>query len=172
MLTQEELKRLLHYDPETGVFTWNVKRSNKVKIFSVAGSTQTMSHNKKTYIRIKIHNKKYFAHRLAHLYITGYWPEDQIDHIDGNGINNKWCNLRSVNISENMRNYKKPITNTSGICGVSWDSSAMKWSSYIHVNNKQIKLGRFSNMLDASCARKSAEIKYGFHKNHGSDRSL
>jgi len=171
LLTQEELKRLISYDPDTGVFKWRINRSNKVKAWHVAGTTQLMN-NKKKYMRIKIHNRKYFSHRLAHLYITGEWPKDQMDHINGDGTNNKWCNLRAVNISENMHNYRMPVTNTSGIVGVSRDIQANRWSAYIHINNKQIKIGRFVSIFDAVCARKNAELRYGFHTNHGTERSL
>lgn len=96
-ITQTELKKILNYDPKTGVFTWskNAKR-NKGKI---AGTTLRDS-----YIRIKITEVQYMAHRLAWLYMTGNWPKNLIDHINLDRSDNKFANLREANHMQNSHN--------------------------------------------------------------------
>lgn len=162
-ITQEELKKLLHYDQNTGVFT---RTSGKI-----AGSIITKETGKK-YIHIFINGKKYYAHRLAWLYIHGKLPDDQIDHINGNGLDNKLENLRSVDGYENQKNRKRDQRNISGITGIRWNKKDNIWVAQITVNNKQIYLGCSKNIFEVACLRKSAEKNFNFHKNHGSDRSL
>lgn len=171
-ITQEELKKLLHYHPETGVFTWKIKRSNKIKIGQVAGNLWINTHNNKKYRRLYIDGKLYYSHRIAWLYMTGFLPIDQIDHIDGDGTNNRYLNLREVSDADNHKNQKKYISNSSGITGISWNSNAGKWQCSIQSSNKSIYLGLYGHIFDAVCARKNAEIKYEFHRNHGINRPL
>jgi hypothetical protein len=100
--------------------------------------------------------------------MLGEFPEDQVDHIDGNGLNNIWTNLRPVTCGENQKNRRKYARNTSGTTGVYWYKQARKWRSLIH--NKH--LGLFHNKEDAIAARKAAEVFYNFHENHGTERPL
>jgi hypothetical protein len=100
--------------------------------------------------------------------MTGEWPSEQIDHIDHIKQNNRWLNLREADNQTNSKN--KPIlsTNTSGVTGVSWDKSKQKHHAYITVNDRKLSLGCFDAFEDAVSSRKSAEVRYGFHRNHGS----
>lgn len=170
-ITQEELKKLLHYDPDTGVFTW-IKSGKRRRSCLTAGCKFMNKNSKKMYISIWACGKLYLSHRLAWLYMTGEFPSHQIDHINGDGLDNRIINLRNVTGFDNQRNMKIKSTNKSGICGVIWHKSAKKWMSSITVSNKHIHLGLYSNIFDAACARKNADIKYKFHINHGSDRPL
>lgn len=167
MLTQKRLKELLHYNPDTGVFTWRSSNSNRVMSGSEAGCKLK---NRKPYILIRIDGKIYASHRLAFLYMLGDQPKDHVDHIDGNGLNNKWSNLRDVTNQENHKNMKLVKSNTSGICGVSWVKDRLLWHAYIHNSGKRLNLIYTNDFFEACCARKSAERKYGFHRNHGSQR--
>lgn len=167
MLTQEYLKSILHYDPETGEFLWLVSKDG-VKRGSIAGSIG--AHARKKYYVIKINRHPYYAHRLAFLYMEGAFPENEVDHIGGDGANNKWSNLRSVSRSENGKNQCLRVNNISGVVGVSWDKKRSKWVSQICVNGKRKFLGYFSDKNMAAGARKAASIKYGFHSNHGQIR--
>ena len=164
-LTQKQLKEILHYNPETGIFTWLVKTANRIKIGDVAGSTNSCG-----YISIKIKYNRYLAHRLAWLYMTGGWPKHQIDHIDHIRNNNRWVNFRGATHQENHKNQSLPKNNISGICGVFWENRAKKWRAQITVSGKKSCLGCFSSKAGAIKARKEAEIKYGYHENHGSPK--
>ena len=140
MLTQEQLKELLSYDPETGIFTWLKAVSKSVRVGSIAGSF-----DKKGYIRIGLLRRRYSAHRLAFLYMTGSFPPNDTDHINGVRNDNRWINLRQATNSENQRNQGKPITNTSGYKGVSWNKRAKKWLAKIKHMNHDIHLGYFDS---------------------------
>jgi len=160
-LTQERLKELLDYDPETGVFTWLESRGS-VTAGAVAGSRR-----KDGYRKIKINQKFYLEHRLAWLYVHGKFPLDQIDHINGVKDDNRLDNFREVDHRENQRNTKRHFDNASGVTGVCWNKAAGKWHSRITSATKLENLGYFDNFFEACCARKSAEKRYGFHPNHG-----
>ena len=162
IITQTELKEILNYNPDTGVFTWLVKPSSKVNVGDIAGYT-----NEKGYIRIRVNKKRYMAHRLAWLFMTGYWPKKEIDHIDHIRGNNKWGNLREATHQENGKNQKLHKSNKSGVCGVHWNKHNKSWDAQIMVRGKQMPLGQFKDKFEAVCARKSAERKNNFHKNHG-----
>jgi len=97
------------------------------------------------------------------------WPQDEIDHINGIRTDNRLVNLRSVTHRENQKNIKRSTCNTSGRVGVRWEGHRSKWRSAIKVDGREKHLGSFDSFAEASAARKAAEIKYGFHKNHGRD---
>lgn len=171
-LNQKRLKEILTYNPDAGVFRWKTKYCKKIIVGSIAGNVEKNTKSGKKYICIGIDGNSYFAHRLAYLYMMGKFPNHLMDHENGDGCDNRWKNLRSVDHSENMKNVKMPSTNTSGVCGVSWISKRNKWESKIQVSGKTIHLGRFADLLSAACSRKSAEVKHKFHKNHGEVRAL
>ena len=123
--------------------------------------------NKRGYIYIGIDGQRPQAHRLAWLYVHGEFPKNVIDHIDGNGSNNAISNLRDVTRSENQRNLKTRCESKSGFTGVSWCSARKKWAVRITNNGKYIMLGRYGDLDKAIEVRKSANIKYGYHENHG-----
>jgi len=121
-LTQERLKHLLHYNPDTVVFTWLSKPSRRINSGSIAGRIKP----KKGYVEIGISGRIYLAHRLAWLYIYGTWPKEQVDHINGIRNDNRIKNLRLATTSQNQWNKKMQKNNTSGIKGVSWDNQRGK----------------------------------------------
>ncbi len=116
---------------------------------------------------VEIDNITYSEHRLVWVYVTGLWPTDQIDHINKIRQDNRFCNLREVNNSENQKNTTLRKNNNSGIMGVHVRSDNGKWSARINNNGSRFVLGCFDNFLDACCARKSAEVRFGYHENHG-----
>jgi hypothetical protein len=152
-LTQERLKEILDYDPETGEFHWKAWVGARVKVGDRAGGVDNYG-----YWVIKIGGKLLKAHRLAWLYIYGYLPENQIDHINRIKHDNRILNLREVSRSCNMRN-KKGCT-LFGVKGVV--RSHGKWAACISVGRRQIWLGTFSTQREAAKARVEAEEKYGF----------
>ena len=164
MITQSELKKHVHYNPETGVFTWLVGYKNK-RIDRKAGDIiNTVSGI--GYISATIKGEYYSAHRLAWFYMHGYWPEC-IDHINHIRSDNRLVNLRETTTQGNGKNQSMRKNNKSGITGVRWSKPHNKWIARIVVNAKEIHLGIFTDKFEAICARKSADNKYGFHENHG-----
>lgn len=156
--TIDELKKKLSYNKDDGLFTWN--KSGKI-----AGS-----YDKKGYIIIQVDGKNYRAHRLAIAFIHGFFPTQEIDHINQIVSDNRIDNLREVDAKENSRNSTKYKTNKSGQTGVYFNKKICKWISYIMIDYKQIVLGSFIEFHEAVNARKNAEVLYGFHDNHGSDK--
>lgn len=171
ILSREDVLALLDYDAATGVFTCKVARGGKAKAGGEVGAV-TVAENGKSYRRIKISRRSYMAHRLAWLVITGEFPDDQIDHINGNGLDNRAVNLRAVTNAENAKNYRKPVTNTSGVVGVYRRNAGAKWQVLIGLNGKLKHIGIFDDFEKAVAVRKEAERIHGFHPNHGSERPL
>jgi len=150
-LTQERLKEILHYDPLTGIFTWLVANSNRININDVAGSL------KDGYIRIKIDNEQYYAHRLAWLYVYGYFPEHQIDHKNGIENQNWISNLKEATPTCQNQNRKVGTNNSSGFIGVGWNKDRKKWRSRIDIHGKQILIGIYNDPVSAALARVAYE---------------
>ena len=163
-MNQAEVKRKLSYCKLTGVFTW-LSGSRK-------GMQAGCAHNTKgkSYINLKVSGTSYLAHRLAFLYVTGRMPVNEVDHINGNGLDNSWRNMRDVTRSENGQNQKLFSTNKSGITGVRYIKSRNKWRAIIMSNGSSRYLGDFKDKFNAICARKSADAALGFHPNHGAER--
>lgn len=164
------VKHLLHYNPDTGVMTWRIAVARRVKIGDVAGWTRKGKEGK-TYRYVEIQGVSYTLHRVIWFYMTGEWPEE-VDHADGDGLNNKWLNLSNVSHGTNMRNARLRHDNKSGVPGVIWHKRDIKWETYINYKKERVYLGKHEDFFEAVCARKSAENQHGFHANHGSVRPL
>jgi len=156
-MNSNRLKEFLDYNIDTGIFKWKIKPAKKVNIGAVAGHVA-----KDGYIRIRIDKKIYLAHRLAWLYMYGYFPENFIDHIDRNPSNNRISNLREITNSCNIRNTGQRKNNTSGIKGVYWNKRDNKWQAQIMINKRGINLGSFADFNDAVKARWEAEKLYKY----------
>ena len=153
MLTQERLKELLHYDLDTGLFTWINSTNRSIKIKSVAGGKTS-----KGYTQIRADKKLYLAHRLAWLYVYGDFPENFLDHVNEKPSDNRISNLRLATHQENGHNKSTPHkNNTSGFLGVIWQKPNKKWLAQIRINGKRKHLGLFNTSEDASEAYKTAK---------------
>ena len=157
-MTQSELKQVLSYNPDTGLFKRTSHSKTKQRKDKKVGCVRD------GYVRIKVYGKGYSAHRLAFLYMTGSMP-DQVDHINHIRSDNRWENLRAVTNSDNQKNASLRKDNRSGQVGVSW--VATSWIARINHLGERINLGSFAKFSDAVDARKNAEVLYGFHENHG-----
>lgn len=155
-LTQERLKELFYYDPETGFFFNKTKRAHRLKINSVAGCRNFYGH-----LVVTIDSKRYYLHRLVYLYVYGYFPKKHIDHIDGNKMNNRINNLREVTVTENLQNKRAAQSNNfSGYLGVSFDLRFNKYFSRIQIKGRQKWLGYFKTAEEAHNAYLVAKRKY------------
>lgn len=162
MLTAEYLREILHYDPETGVFVWRRRPRNHKRVGEEAGwvcnKKKRGAEKDLLYRRIGFNRREYEAHRLAFLYMTGEWPDGDVDHIDGDSLNNRWCNLRCATRSANMANRGRNANNTTGFKGVSIHQG--KYHSRIQVHGKGIRLGGFDTAAEAHAAYIAAAKKY------------
>jgi hypothetical protein len=133
-----------------------------------AGSVVKSPRSATSYRQAMISGKQYKCHRIIWEMHNGPIPAGlSIDHIDGNGLNNRIQNLRVVSRVEQMHNLPMQKSNTSEVVGVCWHKSAQAWQARISMAGDRVDLGRFKNKDDAVSARKAAEIKLGYHENHG-----
>lgn len=154
-LTLDRLKELLDYCHERGEFTWKVGISNRIKT-----STRSGTVNNSGYLVIQIDGAIHLAHRLVWFYHYGKFPDDLIDHIDGDALNNRIPNLRDVSATENNRNTKMRVDNTSGTTGVeSW--------SYRDVNGKTYYYWKVRWYALCSGKRKSKQFSVLTYGNEG-----
>ena len=150
-LTQERLKELLHYNPDTGDFTWICIIGCYPKIGSIAGTK-----NKSGYINIKVGNGLYRAHRLAFLYMDGEFPSSHVDHINRSPSDNRWCNIRKVTIRQNHENRK----DNAKFIGVAWHKNIGRWIARTpRAGGLQKHIGTFKTQFAACYARHAWELK-------------
>lgn len=168
--TQEQLRELLHYNPETGELFWKerprsmFKSDRDWKIWNTrySGKPAFTSLNKNGYHHGAILGVTYLAHRVIWKWMTGEEP-DQIDHEFGNRSDNRWEKLKDIPGADNQKNMKRFSSNTSGCPGVGWNKANGRW--LVRIGRKY--LGYFDDFEAAVEARKAAEKQQGFHQNHG-----
>ena len=161
-ITRERVMQLVGYDPMTGLFVWRVVTSNCVKVGQFAG---TLHHS--GYVRIQLDGRRYAAHRIAWLYVTGEWPADELDHVNGKRADNRFANLRLASRRENMGNRSKRSDNASGAKGVSWHKQHSKWTAQIRCNGRRYHLGYFSTVEEANAAYQgAASLVFGEFAHH------
>ena len=159
MITQSQVQSLFDY--RDGNLYWKVS-TGCVRVGQRAGGFTDDGYKN---VRICGHLNK--QHRVIFLYHHGYLPVE-VDHIDGNGLNNRIKNLRPAKHAENMRNSKVSIDNTSGVKGVGWHKQGQKWRARVALDGKRHNLGLFDNKLDAAAAVFSARNKlHGEFARHG-----
>lgn len=170
----ELLRKLLDYDPDTGVLMWKERPREMFTRDRIWRAWNAQWASKPAFTAISdgyrcgaILNKRHQAHRVIWAIMTGRWPENDIDHHNGTRHDNRWANLREVGRAINNRNARMLDRNTSGVNGVYWDRKCRKWKAQMGVNRKVISLGRFENIEDAIAARKAAEAGHGFTERHG-----
>lgn len=172
--SQEVLRQLLDYDPETGVLRWKerglewfaTKRAASTWNARFAGKPAFTAIDNNGYRNGHLLGMNCYAHRVIWKLVTGDEPI-KIDHISGDQSDNGWGNLRSVIHVENMKNQKRHKSNTSGFVGVHFYRATGRWAAYIGSGVGRHNLGHFESFEDAVRARKAAEAEYAFHPNHG-----
>jgi hypothetical protein len=179
--TPEYLRQLLRYEPETGKLFWRERPASSFKPAARSAEHRAANWNAKNagrpaftsdngdgYLTGRVLGNLYRAHRVIWAMHHGAWPSGDVDHINGNRMDNRIANLRDATKSENARNSAKRRDNTSGICGVCWHRHSGKWMVRIKAGGKSVFLGRFANLEDAVKAREMAEKRIGgFTERHG-----
>jgi hypothetical protein len=151
-MTLERLKELLSYDRLTGTFTWRVTKSSRALKGQVAGCLKPHG-----YREITIDWEVYLAHRLAWFYVNGYWPPEQIDHVNGNRSDNRIVNLREATPQNNMANKESPPRELPR--GIDLRPS-LRYRARINFRDRNIYIGTFDNLSDAVAAYQSAAQRY------------
>lgn len=161
MLTKERLEELLDYNPTTGLFTWKVnKKSAKKGDICGEGTSQP-------YIEIHIDGRKYLAHRLAFLFQEGVFPPSVVDHINGDGRDNRFANLRLATVAQNSMNKRGSKTSSTGVKNVSFRKDRGKYAVTIEVSGKCKSFGHHESLelaeLVAFYARESLHKEFARH---------
>lgn len=175
------LSTFLDLDPETGFLYWKARNASRfqdtaslkaearAKLWNgrYAGARAFTAKHRGMYFVGAINGVNFFAHRVVFAIHHGHWPQYSIDHIDGNGLNNRPENLRDVSHCENMRNVKMHQDNSTGFIGVSFSKSIQKFEARIHVDGRPRVIGYYETPEAAGDARRAAGASHGFHENHG-----
>ena len=157
----ERVRALLDYDRDTGIFRWKDTKAQRIKNGEIAGCAVRCARRNVVYWKINVDGMPRSAHVLAWLYCYGEYVAE-IDHRDGDGLNNKIENLRPCTATQNRANTGRLITNKSGFKGVSWHNGARKWRATINKDRQQYHLGFFENPEEAYAAYvKSAKEMFG-----------
>lgn len=154
-ISAERLRKLLHYDPDAGSFTWLVTRNQSAKIGREAGAT-----NAAGYRCVTIDGRAYMSHRLAWLYVYGAHADVEIDHINRDKADNRISNLRLVSRSENCQNSSSRRNTASGLRGVSWHKQRQRWAARITLHGLTKHLGLFDSpeLAHAAYLQAAAEL--------------
>ena len=154
-LTAARLRELLHYNPDTGLFTWLVSTTRRIRVGAVAGTLVTSG-----YVSIGVDRDLHRAHRLAWLYVYGEWPKHDIDHINGNRSDNRIANLRDVTRTVNLQNIRSAHKDKQSATPLGVYADKKKWAAAIRVNGERCRLGTFDTPEEAHAAYLDAKRKY------------
>lgn len=155
IITPEDLRKLLRYDPETGKL--HSRRTGR-EVF-------TNTHHS-GYKKGAVKSNTYTAHRVCMAIYLGAWPDGEVDHINGDRADNRLANLRVVTKSQNQRNAKKRKDNTAGHVGLTLRPNG-KWQAYISHSGKRQHIGTFSSKSDAINARIKQQNLHSYTERHG-----
>lgn len=150
------------FTPEHAAANWNALH---------AGRPAFVASHMNGYLSGTFQNRHLLAHRVVFAMAYGYWPRNGVDHVNGIKTDNRPCNLREADHTENARNQKRSARNATGITGVSFDKARNKYFASIRFDGRTVALGRFNTVAEAAKARAAANTKYGFHQNHGRAQS-
>lgn len=156
-ITREEALQLIEPNFETGKLYWKVRRGGS----AVAGG-EVGAMVREGYLKVHLKGKSYPIHRLMWLLFYGEHAALFVDHINGDRLDNRPCNLRLVTKAENAKNRRTTKQSVSGLNGVVWAADRGKWRAFIRWDNKLEHLGTYEDFFEAVCARKSAEVRYAY----------
>lgn len=153
MLTADQLRAELHYDPVTGVFTRLVARCNKIDVGDVAGTVMPNGRR-----QISVLHKTYLAHRLAWLYMTGDWPPGELDHRDLDGDHNWWSNLRLATRTQNQANTRARKHNQLGLKNVV--KRGNRFRLRVTIDGKRVNVGQYGSIEEACAVHAELALKH------------
>lgn len=169
----EYLRLRLRYEPDTGKLFWREAAPEHFKLrrtylawnkrFACKEVGAKLNNG---YLYVNLKKRVMLVHRVIFAMVYGYWPE-QVDHINHDRVDNRLVNLREATFVTNGQNISLPADNTSGRIGVYWFRQRNVWYARIKTGGKNHHLGYFKEKADAIAAREAAEIRFGFHPNHG-----
>ena len=171
-----EISAMFKYEPETGKFTWLDRPDRHFARPSDAlnwrkrfvGKPAFISDNGKGYKCANVGYRRLYAQRAAFACMTGEWPKNEADHINGDPSDNRWVNLRDVPPAINCRNKRAPKKRAaSGVTGVYRSNKPSCWVPQVSDGNRSISLGATPCLGIAIKRRRAAEAELGFHQNHG-----
>lgn len=166
-ITPELCRQLLRYEPETGKLYWLPREGYPWFNTKHAGKLALTARERDGHLIGSIKNTIVKAHRVCWAIYYGEYPEQHIDHINGDPADNRICNLRVVDDAQNARNAKLNSRNRSGTSGVVYNARRDRWIVSIGGGRRKVHVGTFRNEMDAVAARKAAERRLGYHPNHG-----
>lgn len=171
-LTLEYLRECFTYNAETGLLIWNVRPSRHFPNNNDGGFNTRFSHRNagtklRDHLAVQVAGDKHYVHRIGWALHYGQYPDGPLDHINGNGFDNRIVNLREVSHEDNTHNQKIRKNNKSGCMGVSYRKDSGKFTARINTPSGRKNIGVYANLDDAIAARKEAEKHYGYHENHG-----
>lgn len=159
----EHIKEDMSYNPDTGEFWWKKQNPSKTRQMDApVGIVNTCG-----YITVKYKKKQFLLHRLAFYFMSGTLPEDNVDHINGDRRDNRWCNLREASCEENSQNRKTSKNSTTGLIGVklafsksAFPNRTKRYTACISFRQKRYYLGLFKTAKEAHLAycKKKAEL--------------
>ncbi len=170
----EDMCRLLRYDPSTGELFWKARGPEWFISERLMKSWNTQWVGKRAggirgdgYLHLRVNQRPIAVHRVVWAMMHKAWPELYIDHINGDPLDNRACNLRQVTSSQNNRNRRASTRNKSGAVGVFWNRRRRSWSAFIRHAGKQINLGNYRSFLHAKAVRCEAQKLLGYSQRHG-----
>lgn len=175
------LRELLTLVPETGRLFWKPRSAKFFKGTArrtpehaaanwssrYAGTEALTAKQSSGHLHGRIFDQRFYAHRVVFAMTRGHWPNESIDHINGDPTDNRPGNLRDVCHRVNHMNQNPRKNNTSGCMGVTFNKRLQKWQASITLNYRSVHLGFFEHKVEAIQARKLAQKNAGFHENHG-----
>lgn len=154
-LTAERVREVFDYDDETGLLRWRVSPAGRIKVGTAAGRKKP---DRDGHLRVFVDGRGYFTHRLVWLHVHGVWPSGHIDHIDGNGANNRIGNLRDVTPAVNAQNQRAGHRDSaSGILGVHYAKRFGRWTARIWASGRMHHLGGYDTADEAAAAYLAAK---------------
>jgi hypothetical protein len=162
-LTAEQARELLDYDPSTGGLVWRKSPCNSIPAGSRAGSP-----NNHGYLLVSVMRRTYHVHRLIWLLSHGVWPEGQVDHKNGNRLDNRLCNLRVASRNQNCANSKLRKDSFSGVKGVLWSKAESRWIARLDYKGRRVLRRRFTTKEEAEACVREARLRFhGEFAHHG-----